>query len=64
MHKFQQKLTEHMLKNRLSVEQFAKRNGLNKKMLYAYGNGDTMPGVLTAIRLARVLNTTVEEIWG
>lgn len=48
----------------ISQRELARRIGVGKKTISEIERGDRLPNVLTAIRIARALETTVEEIWG
>lgn len=48
----------------ISQRELARRIGVGKTTISEIERGDRMPNVLTAIRIARALETTVEEIWG
>ena len=48
----------------ISQRELARRIGVGKTTISEIERGDRLPNVLTAIRLARALETTVEEIWG
>ena len=47
-----------------SQSELARRIGVGKTTISEIERGDRLPNVLTAIRIARALETTVEEIWG
>ena len=48
----------------ISQRELARRIGVGKTTISEIERGDRLPNVLTAIRMARALETTVEEIWG
>lgn len=48
----------------ISQRELARRIGVGKTTISEIERGDRLPNVLTAIRIARALKTTVEEIWG
>lgn len=48
----------------ISQRELARRVGVGKTTISEIERGDRLPNVLTAIRIARALETTVEEIWG
>lgn len=48
----------------ISQSELARRVGVGKTTISEIERGDRLPNVLTAIRIARALETTVEEIWG
>lgn len=48
----------------ISQRELARRVGVGKTTIGEVERGDRLPNVETAIRIARALNTTVEEIWG
>ena len=48
----------------ISQRELARRIGVGKTTISEIERGDRLPTVLTAIRMARALDTTVEEIWG
>ena len=47
----------------ISQRELARRIGVGKTTISEIERGDRLPNVLTAIRIARALETTVEEIW-
>lgn len=47
----------------ISQSELARRIGVGKTTISEIERGDRLPNVLTAIRIARALETTVEEIW-
>ncbi len=48
----------------ISQSELARRIGVGKTTISEIERGDRLPNVLTAIRIAWALETTVEEIWG
>lgn len=48
----------------ISQRELAQRVGVGKTTISEIERGDRLPNVMTAIRIARALKTTVEEIWG
>ena len=48
----------------ISQRELARRIGVGKTTISEIEREDRLPNVLTAIRIARALETTVEEIWG
>ena len=48
----------------LTQKQVAERIGIQWQSYQRYENQEVIPTVYTAIRLAKTLNTTVEEIFG
>lgn len=48
----------------ISQRELARRIGVGKTTISEIERGDRLPNVLTAIRIARALKSTVEEIWG
>lgn len=48
----------------ISQRELARRIGVGKTTISEIERGDRLPNVLTAIRIARALETTIEEIWG
>lgn len=48
----------------ISQRELARRIGVGKTTISEIERGDRLPNVLTTIRIARALETTVEEIWG
>lgn len=48
----------------ISQRELARRIGVGKTTISEIERGVRLPNVLTAIRIARALETTVEEIWG
>ena len=48
----------------LTQKQVAERIGIQWQSYQRYENQEVIPTVYTAIRLAKTLNTTIEEIFG
>ncbi len=48
----------------LSQRELARRVGVGKITISEIEGGDRLPNVETAIRIARALETTVEQLWG
>lgn len=48
----------------ISQSELARRIGVGKTTISEIERRDRLPNVLTAIRIARAMETTVEEIWG
>ena len=48
----------------LSQRELARRVGVGKTTSAGREVGDRLPNVETAIRIARALETTVEQLWG
>ena len=48
----------------ISQSELARRVGVGKTTISEIERGDRLPNVITAIRIARALEKTVEEIWG
>ena len=48
----------------ISQSELARRIGVGKTTISEIERRDRLPNVLTAIRIARATETTVEEIWG
>ncbi len=48
----------------ISQSELARRVRVGKTTISEIERGDRLPNVITAIRIARALETTVEEIWG
>ena len=44
--------------------QVAKEIGMIKTAYQRYEQGKVLPNVVTAIKIAKALNTTVEDLWG
>ena len=49
--------------NGLTQKEVAKKVGVSERMYQKYEYGTT-PNAETAIRIAKALNSTVEELWG
>lgn len=47
----------------LSQRELARRVGVGKTTISEIEGGDRLPNVETAIRIARALETTVEQLW-
>ena len=48
----------------ISQSELARRVGVGKTTVSEIERRDRLPNVMTAIRIARAMKTTVEEIWG
>lgn len=48
---------------KLAIMDVARRANVPRSCYYRYDNGENFPNVLTAIRIAHALDTTVEELW-
>ena len=48
----------------ISQSELARRVRVGKTTISEIERGDRLPNVITAIRIARALEKTVEEIWG
>ena len=48
----------------VTQKSLAKKAGVTASTMCKYVNGDREPGVRTAIRMARMLGVTVEELFG
>lgn len=48
----------------LSQRELARRVGVGKTTISEIEGWDRLPNVETAIRIARALETTVEQLWG
>lgn len=59
-----EKLKELREYHGISQSELARRVGVGKTTVSEIERRDRLPNVMTAIRIARALNTTVEEIWG
>lgn len=57
------KIFEFRTKNGLTQRQLANELGMLYQALQRYERGSVVPPVYVAIRLARVLHTTVEELF-
>ena len=47
----------------LSQREFSKRINISYQVFQKYENGTVIPSVLTALKIAKSLNTTVEELF-
>ena len=56
-------LKKYRIQNGLTQKQVAERTGLKESAYQRYEYGECAPSVWTAIRIARVLGTTVEKIF-
>lgn len=61
--KFNDKLKKLRQQANLTQKQLADVAGVTDTCYQRYEYGDTEPRVRTAIRIAKALNTTVEELW-
>lgn len=59
-----EKLKELREYHGISQSELARRVGVGKTTVSEIERRDRLPNVMTAIRIARTLKTTVEEIWG
>ena len=57
------KISQFRKKSNLTQRQLAEKVGILYQVLQRYENGTRIPSVDTAIRIARALNATVEEIF-
>ena len=57
------RITQQMAKLEMTQTELAKRSGLHLTNVNAIVNG-SRPNVDTAIKIARALNKSVEELWG
>ena len=57
------KLKAARLAANMTQKQLAKVVGIAEQMYQVYEYNQKTPNVRTAIRIARALNTTVEELW-
>lgn len=57
-------LKEYRAKKGLTMQQLSEQAGLHNGAYHEYETGRIQPGATTAICLARVLDCTVEDIWG
>jgi len=64
MTRFQTCLNEYLCKNDMSIKKFCEVYKVSRNNTYRLINGDGMPRVDMAIKLSRVFNKSVEEIWG
>ena len=55
---------QYMELNYLSVAEFAERCEVSVMAMRGYMNEKNGPNVYTALRISKVLNTTVERLWG
>ena len=60
---FTNRLKEFRSKNQMSQQAVANAAGVYIRLYQYYEAGEREPAVRTAIRLARVLGTTVEELF-
>lgn len=58
------KLKEKRLACGLTQAEVAKEVGIQESSYQRYEYESVLPTVIVAIRIAKALNTTVEEIWG
>lgn len=56
-------LKKYRVKNGLTQRQVADRAGLQENAYQRYEYGKTVPNVLTAMRVADILNTEVKKLW-
>lgn len=59
-----EKLKELREYHGISQSELARRVGVGKTTVSEIERRDRLPNVMTAIRIARAMKTTVEEIWG
>lgn len=57
------KLKDMRLQKGYTQEELAKKAGIAVMSYYRYEYGERVPNTRTAIRIAKILNTTVEELW-
>lgn len=56
-------LEKYMQENNMTIKNFAKSLGISKTSMHTYLNGTAIPNVITAIKIARKLKTSAEELW-
>ena len=57
------RLTQYRQRLRLSVTEFARQSGVDYMQISRYEKGETLPSLPTAIRLARVLQVSLDELF-
>lgn len=62
MREFGVRLTQFRERARLSITQLANRSGIDYMQISRYERGQTLPSLDTAIRIARVLNVSLDEL--
>ena len=58
------KIRERREESKMTQGYYAELLGLSQVSVSKYENGHTLPRVDRAIEMARVLGTTVEDLWG
>ena len=61
-HELGVRLTQYRQRMRLSITEFANRTGVDYMQISRYEKGKTLPSLDTAIRLARVLQVSLDEL--
>ena len=56
-------LKEYRERHGLTQQQLAEKLGLSQSTLSAIENGDSVPRILTARRIAKIINVTVPEMF-
>lgn len=56
-------LKDYRERHNITQQELAKRLGLSQSTLSAIENGDSIPRILTARRIAKVINVTVPEMF-
>lgn len=56
-------LKDYRERHSITQQELAKRLGLSQSTLSAIENGDSIPRILTARRIAKVINVTVPEMF-
>jgi transcriptional regulator with XRE-family HTH domain len=62
MREFGNRLTQYRERARLSVTQLANQSGVDYMQISRYEKGQSLPSLDTAIRLARVLDVSLDEL--
>jgi putative transcriptional regulator len=57
------RLTQYRRRLRLSITELARQSGVDYMQVSRYEKGETLPSLPTAIRLARVLQVSLDELF-
>ncbi len=57
-------IREKRLSNEMSQQQLSERVGVSRQTIISMENGSYAPSVFLALKVAKALGTTVEQLWG
>ena len=61
-------MKNHLLERRIQLnktqEMVFKEAGISRTAYYYYENGIRLPDIISAMNIAKALNTSVDQLWG